>query len=199
MGSGGNNKQYEQEQAKERQRQKDLEIERGVINDQFGDQYNDDYYNNYKKDYLDYYTPQLQDQFTKASENLTKSLYSRGMYNSSAGQKQLAELESLHNDRSSNIVDQATSNTNTHKQNILNTKSNILSDVELASNPSGMSSNYKAQISSLASPQVYDPLMNTFTDFLNSYVTTTAISNMNTPQQNKTTPSSFKGSAKNIT
>src|SRR3546814_20442278 len=60
--------------------------------DQTFSQFNDDYFDTRSKAYLDYATPQLEDQFAKAKEQLIFALSRGGNLNSSVAGERLADL-----------------------------------------------------------------------------------------------------------
>lgn len=64
---------------------------RELIESQFG-QFDDSYYDTLRQNYLDYYMPQLDTQYQRALESTTYDLARRGLLNSSAANRKLADL-----------------------------------------------------------------------------------------------------------
>src|SRR3546814_1150118 len=92
FGGGGNSDAAEAARRDEEARQARIRAGMGQIDQTFS-QFNDDYFDTRSKAYLDYATPQLEDQFAKAKEQLIFALSRGGNLNRSEEHK--SELQSL--------------------------------------------------------------------------------------------------------
>src|SRR3546814_9115062 len=91
FGGGGNSDAAEAARRDEEARQARIRAGMGQIDQTFS-QFNDDYFDTRSKAYLDYATPQLEDQFAKATEQLIFALSRGGNLNSSVAGERLADL-----------------------------------------------------------------------------------------------------------
>jgi hypothetical protein len=67
----------------------------------------DDYYNEYKKGILDYYTPQVEEQYGNAKDELTYRLARAGTLRSSAAAEETADLSKQHDIQTGQVLSQA--------------------------------------------------------------------------------------------
>lgn len=84
--------QRRQEELAAQQRENLIGLGDYMISDAFGNTFNDDYYNNYQQSSLDYYMPQLQDQYQDARENVTFDLARKGTLQSSTAGETFGDL-----------------------------------------------------------------------------------------------------------
>lgn len=131
--------------------------------------FDDNYYDGYKQSYLDYYNPQLDKQFGDTNRSLTYKLADRGVLESSVGAESIADLFKKYSDEKANVTGAATDAANTLKSKVQDTKTNLYSLNESASDPETVAAAAAGQASAIAQPQSYSPISNVFADALTSW------------------------------
>lgn len=131
------------------------------ISDAFG-VFNDPYYNQYRDTYANAYTPQLDQQYGKARQDVTYSLARRGMENSTPGQTSFADLVDRYTAGRQDIASKALSATDQLKSSVAATKANLQSANEAAASPSAAARNAVASVGALQTTPQYSPLADVF-------------------------------------
>lgn len=164
--------------ARQEEAARQARIDEGISNiDKSFSGFNDDFYNNYQNTYLDYYNPQLNDQYSEAVKRLTTQLAQMGQLTGSVGAKQLADLKSYYDTQKQSVVDQALGATNTLRGNVANQKSQLYSDNRDAADPGNASSAAAAAATALQPTAPSTPLAYVFSDFFSNLGNDLAISN----------------------
>lgn len=168
--------------ARQQEAERQARISEGqtAIDDAFSG-FNDDFYNQYREDYTGYYNPQLNDQYGDARKRLTLQLAKTGNLTSSAGAKQMADLEQYYNTQQTGITNQALDAVNTLKGNIDARKSQLYSDNRAAADPGNAASAAASAATALQPTPPSSPLANTFADFFTNLGNSTAIYNQSRP------------------
>lgn len=111
----------EEEARKERIRQGTARIE-----DVFGG-FDDSFYGNYRTDILDFYQPQLDDQFSDARDELTFALTRAGTLNSSMAGDKLADLTTAYDTNRAKLLADAEGQVSDLQSRVANEKSSLIS------------------------------------------------------------------------
>jgi hypothetical protein len=154
----------EMARADEQQRQYRIRQGTSAIDATFG-QFNDDFFGKQQKNYLDYATPQLEDQYSKAAKELTFSLARSGLTDSSARAQKEAELQKLYDTNRRAVTDQGVSYANDARNNVESARSSLISQLNATGDASGAANSALARASALSQPQAYSPLAQLFTTF----------------------------------
>lgn len=103
-----NNRRFQQQSRQEEldamQRENLIGLGDFMISDSFGNTFNDEYYNNYKQSSLDYYMPQLQNQYSDARENVTFDLARKGALDSSVAGDTFGDLTKRFEQEQGNVT-----------------------------------------------------------------------------------------------
>ena len=95
-------------EARQREEERQARIKTGTAKiDQVFGTFDDSFYNTRKGEYLDYYQPQLDDQFKKAQDELTYAFARNGTLNSTMAADKQAELKSKYDTEKAGILSQA--------------------------------------------------------------------------------------------
>lgn len=163
---------------KEEKRQADIKAGRSNIDDVFSKNFGKDYYSGIKSGVVDYYKPQLQQQYGDATRKKVLDLAQRGHGQGSSsanrGLGQLAERRTL---ALSDIYDQARQAVTDAKGRVATTKSSLYAQNQAAADPSQALTMATSQASGLAAPQSYSPMGQVFADLLNGGATYLATRN----------------------
>lgn len=197
FGGGGGSQPVDNsaEIARQQEEDKRKRIQEGVgaIDNAFTG-YNDDFYNNYQNTYTSYYQPQLDDQYKDAQRRLTLNLARSGNLTSSAGSRQMADLESLFKQQYDKVTNDAMSAGQNLRQQIANQKSQLYADNQLSADPSAATSAAVSAAQALQPTAPASPLANAFTDFFNNLGNAAAVSNRVAPYGQADGVQSFSGS-----
>src|SRR5262249_650494 len=129
--------------------------------------FNDDYYNKIKQSYLDYYDPQLKDQYNKAVDAVTYDFARKGALNSSAAIKKLADLKSLYGQQYAGIESAANDLVGQQRGSVSENYNNLLDFNTNTADAAAVSERTGGITDRLAQFQVpKTPLASAFTDFL---------------------------------
>jgi hypothetical protein len=160
-GDGGASEINAQAKADEAARQARIVEGRGKIDAAFG-QYDQPFYDKYKTDYAAYYTPQLDQQYLQAVDELTARLAGRGMLESGVGAAKLGKLAQTVGENRTQVAAQANDASNSLRTKIESGKNDLYSLNEASADPASINARALASASSFAAPQAYTPLGNIF-------------------------------------
>lgn len=148
--------------AAEEARQQRITAGTNQINDTFA-QFDDAYFDGFKQAELDYYQPQLDNQFADAKKNLTFSLARAGTLNSSVAAEKQADLTTSYNDNLASILSQATANANAQRDRVASEKSSLVSMLNSTGNQTNAVNNALARSSAISAERPsYNPLGDMF-------------------------------------
>ena len=152
---------------KEAEREQRIVAGTEAINEQFSI-FDDTFYSDRKDKYLDFYQPQLDDQFGKAKDDLTFSLARAGTLNSSmAGQKQ-ADLLKSYGTESAGLLSQAEGEISSQKSRLQSEKSALTSQLNATGNADQVSNEALSRSQNLFTEQpTYGTLGNLFSGVAN--------------------------------
>lgn len=161
---------------KEAERQARIQQGRSAIDSAFS-QYNDDFYQDYQNQYLDYYTPQIEDQYSDAMRRLTLQLAQTGNLTGSVGAQQKADLQKYYDTQNQSITNRALEATNQLRSNIDSKKSDLYMNNRSAADPGSATSAATSAVSALQPAPPSSPLSNVFGDFFSNLGNVAAVSN----------------------
>ena len=153
-----------------------------AIDNQFAN-FNDDFFTGYQNQYLDYYTPQLTDQYDDAVERLTLDLARTGNLTGSAGARQLADLQKFYDQQKTSITGRALDAANQLRGSVDSRKSQLYTDNRAAADPGNATSAAASAAQALQPVAPSSPLANVFGDFFSNLGNTNAIRNTQRLQQ----------------
>lgn len=151
--------------AEEQQRQQRIREGTENINNTFNSQFTDDYFNTRQQSALDYYTPQLNQQYEDAKKALTYSLDRSGTLDSSMRAEKEAELMRLYDTNRRSVADQALSMANSTRSNVENARADLISTLNATGDAQGAANSAISRASILSQPDSYNPLGQLFLSF----------------------------------
>lgn len=151
----------------EAQRQANIKGGRTKIETAFS-RFNDDYFGNYTDQYLDYYNPQIDEQYTTATGKAAASFRDRGMGQSTVAAGGLANLFKDRSRARTQVANDAASAANQLRGNVENTKTNLYNLNQSAADPESANIRAQAEATALVAPPTYSPLGQVFAASLNS-------------------------------
>jgi len=92
-------------------------------------QFDNGFYDGFKGSYMDYYQPQLDDQFGKANDQLTYALARAGTLNSSMAADGRGDLGGQYDDARAGVVSEATAATNNLRGRVQGERSTLVSQL----------------------------------------------------------------------
>lgn len=154
------------------------QTDRGLV---FGDeeqregQFTDDFFEGRRKSFLDYYTPQVEDQYSDAQRELTFALARGGNLNSSTRGEQVGDLQKLYDTQTKSIADQALAHENQARTSVEDTRSNLIATLNATGDAQGAVNSALSRAAVLSKPSAYDPLGQLFVDFTSGLGTQAAL------------------------
>lgn len=178
---------------REAERQARITSGQANIDSAFSD-FNDDFYQGYQDQYLDYYTPQLNDQYGDAVKRLTLQLAQTGNLTGSVGANQLSDLQKYYDTQTGSVTNRALSATNQLRSNIDNRKSQLYADNRASADPGSATSAAASAVAALQPAPPSSPLGNVFSDFFSNLGNVAALNNARSYRQgNGVTPYGSSG------
>lgn len=154
--------------------QRRVEAERtGKINqnvasiDQAFSGFNDDFYNKASQNVLDYYTPQLNDQFTEAQKKTAYSLADQGLTDSSVAADKAGDLKSLFDRELQGIQSKAEDAANAARADVSTRQSNLRRLAEAGSSLDSFNNLITPEVSQVILPTSFSPLGDIFNSAAN--------------------------------
>lgn len=163
-------------QQEEEKRQARIAEGQSAIDQSFAG-FNDPFYEGYQKQYLDYYNPQLDDQYGDAVKRLTLQLAQTGNLKGSTGAKQLADLQKFYDTQKMGVTNQAQNALQSLRSNIDQRKSQLYADNRAAADPGSAASAASSAAQYLQPAAPASPLANVFSDFFSNLGNVAAINN----------------------
>jgi len=122
----------------------------------------DNLYDQAQQDYLEYYQPQLDDQFKDYQEQSVFDLANRGLLASSAAGDQSADLQDQYQRMLDNIRSKANEFSNTLRGNVVDAKSNLRALAQSGASPSAVQQQAIERARTLGELPAFDPLGDVF-------------------------------------
>lgn len=139
-----------------------------AIDSKFDSQFNDPYFSNIESGYLDYYNPQLQEQYDDAVKQLTYSLARSGNAESTTNNEQFGKLEQKQLEARTKIADDAKAASAKARGDVAQQRSSLYSLNNSAADPNQAASQAAQAALQLAQPQSYSPLGSIFSSLINT-------------------------------
>lgn len=143
--------------AREAQRQAKIQQGYDEIQGVFGS-FNDDFYNNRAKSYIDYATPQLEDQFSTAMEQLTYALARNNRLDSSVAAEKRADLNKQYGQQKTAIADKGLSYANRARDSVNQSRMNLNSINSSIADPNQILQQSQIAAQGLSAADSYEPL-----------------------------------------
>jgi|SRR5579871_103350 len=156
-GSSGADDAAAQARADEAARQARIKTGRASIDTAF-QPFNDQFYTQRGKDYLDWATPQIDQQYKNAHDQLVYSLARSSLLDSSVANKKFANLDKENNDARLSAADQADQTMKDTRSSVENARANLYNENEAAADPSAASSLALGQAKVLSAANAYSPI-----------------------------------------
>lgn len=154
-------------EARQREQEREGRIRSGTtkIDSVFGG-FNDDYYDTRRQSYLDFYQPQLDDQFADAKEQLTYALARAGTLNSTMAADKTADLTKRYDTQRATLLSQADDDVASAKSRINSEKSALVSQLNATGDADRVSNEALARTQQIGSERPsYSPLGDIFSGF----------------------------------
>ena len=160
-GGGGEAKAARQEEAARQAR-----IRQGTrkINRTFR-QFDEGFFDKAADSYVDFATPQLNDQYKDAGEELAYDMARRGLDDSSVNAEKNADLSKLFELNRQDIVDKGREYGTKLKGDVQDAKSDLITTLTATGDKAGATSAALARADALSDPPAYSPLTQLFADF----------------------------------
>lgn len=150
----------------EQERQDRIRAGQGQIDAAFA-QYDEPFYSTASQNYLDYYNPQLDDQYDKARRDVAFGLARSGLSESTAAADKYAELDKAKGTAAQQIAGGASDYAQGLRNKVESSKSSLYDLNTSAADPTAISSRLSAATQDLSAPTTFSPLGEVFASFLN--------------------------------
>ncbi len=167
---GGGDKEAKRARADEEARQKRIREGTARVDQTFG-QFDDDFFGERRQAFLDFATPQVDDQFKKAQEELTFALARAGMLDSSARAEKQGELSKLYDTRKREITDQAIGQETTARTAVEDARSGLIRNLQSTADANAAANEAVNRAAALSKPAPFSPLTQLFADFTSGLAT----------------------------
>lgn len=177
--------------ARKREEERQARIKSGMTSlDQTFGAFNDNFYSGRKSAFLDYYEPQLEDQFSDASKKLTFALGRNGILNSSMAGDEAGKLLKSRADNWASIVSKADADVNNLKSQVSGEKSSLVAQLNATADADRVTNDALSRTSQMYQQRPeYNPLGDIFAGV------GSAIGNYTTAQQNRAIYDTYFGGA----
>lgn len=145
--------------------------------------FDDPFYQGYQTQYMDYYNPQIDDQYKDAVKRLTLQLAQTGNLTGSTGAKQLSDLRKTYDTQKMAITNNAQNAVQSLRGSIDTKKSQLYADNRAAADPGAASAAASSAVQYLQPAAPSSPLANVFGDFFSNLGNVAAINNARGYQQ----------------
>lgn len=162
---GGGNNEAAIARAEEQQRQAKIREGTGQIDTIFGQNFSDKFYGGRRKSYLDYATPQVEDQYGKAREELTFALARGGNLDSSVRAQKEGDLQKLYDQRKREISDQGVAYESDARNSVEDARADLIRTLSATGDADAAAKNAVNRSVALSKPPAYSPLAGLFADF----------------------------------
>lgn len=174
---GGAGKEAKAARADELARQDRIRAGTDRINGIFDTQTGGDFLSRRRDAYMNYATPQLDDQYGKATRDLTFSLARNGNLDSSARGQQAGELQKRYDLNRQNIADQAVASATDAATSAEDARSSLISTLNSTGDAQQATNSALGRATALSRPAAFNPLSNMFADLTSAYNTQQQVAN----------------------
>ena len=137
---------------------------RASIGKQF-EQFDDPFFSGVEQSALDFFNPQLEDQFQTTREKLIKNLARSGNLNASTGARQIGDLQKALGEQQGIVGNRALGFANDARADVESNRSALLSSLNATADPFAAANSAAARAQSLSAPQQFSPLGDLFSKF----------------------------------
>ena len=140
------------------------------IDKQFG-QFDDSFFDSIRQSALDFFNPQVKDQFTNTREGLIKNLARQGNLNASTGARQLGDLQKAFGEQQGVIGNRALGFATDARADVERNRSDLMASLSATADPFAAANSAAARASTLSAPKQFSPLGDLFTKFAGTAAT----------------------------
>lgn len=133
-----------------------------------GGQFGGDFFTDARQEFLDFYNPQLEDQFDQAKRKTSLGLASRGQLESSAGARRFGDLLDRYNQQRQQIAGQALDREQGLLSDFEQSRANLIQQNRASADPSAAATSAAAATGRLQRQPTLSPLGATFADLINT-------------------------------
>lgn len=151
---------------KEAERQQRIRQGVSLIDREFA-KFDDPFYQDFQNSFVDFYTPQIDQQFNDAQGQLVARLADRGMLESTSGLARIADLKRAAERERTLIANQAVDQATALRGNVERERSNLFALNEGAADPARVGSIVQNSATALRAPTAFEPLGDVFSSVLN--------------------------------
>lgn len=126
--------------------------------------FDDPYYSSINRSYLDYASPQLEEQYRKAQEELAYALARGGVTDSTIAGKKQADLQRQYDLNRAAIVDEAANQEKTARSAVSGERSNLVSQLQSTADPTAAANAAATAAQTLSMRPSFSPLTQLFTN-----------------------------------
>ena len=164
VGGGGSNDAAKDARKAEKKRQKQITEGTEAINQQFA-RFDEPFFQGVEQAALNFFVPQLEDQFTDAKDATIKRLAREGNLEASAGLNQLGDLTDAANFNRLLVADKARGLANQQRSNVEQDRSRLLSQLHATTDPAAAAASATIAARALTAPPEFSPLGDLFSQF----------------------------------
>ena len=129
------------------------------------DWFDKDFYKGQATAYREYATPQLQDQYSDAGDDLTFHLARRGLLDSSTRASKEAELGKLYETQRQKVVSDARQYETDARNRVEDSRRDLITTLQATADAQGAAQSALRRADALSRPPSYSPLEHLFVDF----------------------------------
>ena len=146
---------------REEERQARIREGQAAIDEQFG-QFDDTFFQGVEQSALDFFNPQLDEQFRRARDQVTFNLARSGNLNASEGARQFGDLTRTLQENRALIADRAAGDAARARADVESNRSDLIGQLSASADPSAAATGALARAQSLAAPRQFSPLGDLF-------------------------------------
>ncbi len=152
--------------ARQQEAERAARVRKGTraINEQFA-QFDPSFFQGIEQSALDFFNPQLQDQYGDTRETLIKNLARSGNLQGSVGARRLGDLEEELSTQQARIADKARSIAQGARADVERNRAALLQNLAATADPFAAAQAAGAQAQALTAPPEFSPLEDTFKKF----------------------------------
>jgi hypothetical protein len=160
---GSRPKDNSAEIARRQEEERRQRVQQGTarVNENFAG-FNDDFYSGLGKSYLDYYTPQLEDQYQNAQKQAIFNFANRGNLGSSANNQFMADLAKHYQTQRSQLAEQALGEQQRMRGEVERNRADLIAQLEAGAGVESAAQSAMARANALTAPPQYSALGDVF-------------------------------------
>lgn len=159
------NYQAELDRQAEEKRQARITQAQDNVRDVFK-QFDDDYFSGVAKSYQDHYMPDVDSQFSDATDELTYKLADAGNLHSSAAQSAFGDMQEEYGRKTTDVANAAQDAAADRRSKLANSESSLMAQIQAGTDPETASKLAVNEASVIQQPVKYDPIQDLFSQAL---------------------------------